>query len=113
MSLKARGAVAPKPDGRGGRTVSSAAVADLANRAGQGSAQSRPERRAQLLLTTDEAAGYLNVSARTVKNLMCDGRIAYVKIGRATRIQVTDLDDYVARNRRRHRTRTGPVTTRG
>lgn len=63
------------------------------------------------MLTTDEAAAYLNVSARTVKNLMCDGRIAYVKIGRATRIQVTDLDEYVARNRRRHRMRVGPVST--
>lgn len=55
------------------------------------------------LLTTDQAAEYLNVSVRTVKNLMSNGRIAYVKIGRATRIRVEDLDGYIARNRHKKR----------
>ncbi|MGH9130092.1 MAG: helix-turn-helix domain-containing protein [Acidimicrobiales bacterium] len=53
------------------------------------------------LLSTDQAAQYLNVSVRTVKNLMSDGRIAYVKIGRATRIPVEDLEGYITRNRRK------------
>lgn len=57
------------------------------------------------LLTTDQAAGYLQVSVRTVKNLMCDGQIAYIKIGRATRIHRQDLDEYIARNRRKQRSR--------
>ncbi|MGH9074055.1 MAG: helix-turn-helix domain-containing protein [Acidimicrobiales bacterium] len=57
------------------------------------------------LLTTDQAAQYLQVSVRTVKNLMGDGRVAYVKIGRVTRIHRQDLDEYIARNRRKHRSR--------
>lgn len=57
------------------------------------------------LLTTPQAAEYLQVSVRTVKGLLSEGRIAYVKIGRATRIHIGDLDDFVAQNRRRHRTR--------
>lgn len=57
------------------------------------------------LLTTPQAAEYLQVSIRTVKGLLSDGRIAYVKIGRATRIHIEDLDDFVVQNRRKHRTR--------
>ncbi|MGH9062574.1 MAG: helix-turn-helix domain-containing protein [Acidimicrobiales bacterium] len=57
------------------------------------------------LLTTEQAAQYLQVSVRMVKNLMGDGRVAYVKIGRATRIHREDLDEYIARNRRKHRSR--------
>jgi excisionase family DNA binding protein len=34
------------------------------------------------LLTTEQAADILAVSVRTVKNLMFDGKLAYVKIGR-------------------------------
>lgn len=55
------------------------------------------------LLTTDQTAEYLHVSARTVKNLLADGRLAYIKIGRATRIQRQDIDGYIARNRRKQR----------
>ena len=55
------------------------------------------------LLTTEVAAELLCVSVRTVKNLLSDGRIPYVKIGRATRIHPQDLDDYIARNRRKRR----------
>lgn len=57
------------------------------------------------LLTTVQAAEYLQVSVRMVKNLMGDGRIAYIKIGRATRVHIGDLDDYVAPNRRKQRIR--------
>jgi excisionase family DNA binding protein len=55
------------------------------------------------LLTTDETAEYLHVSARTVKNLLAGGRLAYIKIGRATRIHRQDIERYVARNRRKQR----------
>jgi excisionase family DNA binding protein len=55
------------------------------------------------LLTTSEAADYLSVSARTVKQLMTAGRLHYVKIGRATRIDRRDLDNFVAQNRRKQR----------
>jgi excisionase family DNA binding protein len=56
-----------------------------------------------VLLTTEQAAEYLQVSVRTIKNLMGDGRLAFVKIGRATRIHRHDLDEYIARNRRKQR----------
>lgn len=55
------------------------------------------------LLTTSQAAEYLHISVRTVKNLLSEGSIAYVKIGRATRIHRDDLDEFVSRNRRRER----------
>jgi excisionase family DNA binding protein len=56
-------------------------------------------------LTTAQAADYLQVSVRTVKGLLSDGQIAYVKIGRTTRIHIEDLDYFVAQNRRKYRTR--------
>jgi excisionase family DNA binding protein len=55
------------------------------------------------LLTTEQAAELLAVSVRTVKNLMIDGKLAYVKIGRATRVDPVDVDKYVTRNRRKQR----------
>jgi len=57
------------------------------------------------LLTTSQVAEYMQVSVRTVKGLLSEGRIAYVKIGRATRIHIEDLEHFVAQNRRKHRTR--------
>lgn len=55
------------------------------------------------LFTTDQAAEYLQISVRSVKNLLGDGRIPFIKIGRATRIHRDDLDGFIARNRRRQR----------
>lgn len=55
------------------------------------------------LLTTEKAAHYLGVSARTVKNLMADGRLPFVKIGRSTRLDPADLNDFIAQNRRKQR----------
>lgn len=55
------------------------------------------------LVTTAQAAEYLQVSVRTMKNLMSEGQIAYIKIGRVTRIHRHDLDEYIARNRRKQR----------
>ena len=46
------------------------------------------------LLTTSQAAEYLHVSVRTAKNLLSDGSIAYVKIGRATRVHRDDLEEF-------------------
>lgn len=56
------------------------------------------------LLTIQQAASYLAVSIRTVKQLLSDGRVAYVKIGRATRITKDDLDGYIDQNKRKRRT---------
>jgi excisionase family DNA binding protein len=55
------------------------------------------------LLTTEQAAEYLGVSARTVKQLMSRGQMPYVKIGRSTRLDPGDLDDFIARNRQKQR----------
>jgi excisionase family DNA binding protein len=59
--------------------------------------------RRHVLLTTEVAAEYLAVSVRTIKNLLCDGKLPYVKVGRATRIDTADIDEYIERNRRRNR----------
>ena len=58
-----------------------------------------------LLLTSEQVAEHLQVSLRTVKNLMSDGQIAYIKVGRATRIHRNDFEEYIARNRRKQRNR--------
>ena len=42
-------------------------------------------------------------SGRTVKNLMSGGKLAYVKVGRATRVDLEDINQYVTRNRRKVR----------
>ncbi len=62
-----------------------------------------PELTTSMLLTAEQAAEYLQVSLRTVKNLMSDGQLAYIKVGRATRIHRNDLDEYVIHNRRKQR----------
>jgi excisionase family DNA binding protein len=59
-----------------------------------------PERR---LLALDEAAEYLGIRPRTLEKLAHDGQMPYVKLGRATRYNLADLDAYVDRNRRRNR----------
>jgi excisionase family DNA binding protein len=61
------------------------------------------------LLSTEQAAQYVGVSTRTVKNLMSGGQIHYVKIGRSTRLDPIDLDAFIARNRRKQRHRRRPV----
>ena len=58
-----------------------------------------------LLLTSEQVAEHLQVSLRTVKNLMSDGQLAYIKVGRATRIHRNDIEEYIARNRRKQRNR--------
>jgi excisionase family DNA binding protein len=55
------------------------------------------------LLDVRAAAEYLSVSVRTVKNLLSEGKLPYVKIGRATRLTAEDLDGYISQNRRRNR----------
>ena len=55
------------------------------------------------LLTTEQAAEVLAVSVRTVKNLFSEGALAYVKIGRATRVDLSDVEQYIVRNRRKQR----------
>ena len=55
------------------------------------------------LLTTDQVAAYLQISVRSVKSLLSDGQVPFIKLGRMTRIHRDDLDAFIARNRRRQR----------
>ena len=59
---------------------------------------------ARRLLALDEAAGGSSASdLGRSKKLAHDGHMPYVKLGRATRYDLADLDAYVDRNRRRNR----------
>jgi excisionase family DNA binding protein len=51
------------------------------------------------LLTVEEAAERLGTSARFVRRLIAERRIAYTKLGRHVRIAARDLDAFVASGR--------------
>jgi excisionase family DNA binding protein len=57
------------------------------------------------LLTTEQAAIRLQVSVRMMKTLLSNGRVTFVKVGRATRIEARDLDAFIAQNRQKQRRR--------
>jgi excisionase family DNA binding protein len=51
------------------------------------------------LLTTEEAAQYLAISASTLYGWVWQRRIPFVKIGRALRFDLRDLEAFVEVNR--------------
>jgi excisionase family DNA binding protein len=51
-----------------------------------------------VLLTVEEAAEYLGISAGTLRNWISMRRIEHVKIGRLTRLTQAALDRYIAAN---------------
>ena len=51
------------------------------------------------LLTVEEAADRLGTSARFVRRLIAERRIAYIKVGRHVRIADTDLAGFVTAGR--------------
>ena len=51
------------------------------------------------LLTMEEVAERLNTTARHVRRLVFERRIAYVKVGRHVRIATRDLDAFIAARR--------------
>jgi excisionase family DNA binding protein len=55
--------------------------------------------RMERLLTVEEAAERLGTSARFIRRLIAERRIAYTKLGRHVRIAGRDLDAYVASGR--------------
>jgi excisionase family DNA binding protein len=55
--------------------------------------------RMERLLTVEEAAERLGTSARFIRRLIAERRIAYTKLGRHVRIATRDLDAYVASGR--------------
>lgn len=48
-----------------------------------------------LLLTVDEAAAELRISRAQVYNLMADGHLPYVKIGRLRRLRRATIEAYI------------------
>jgi excisionase family DNA binding protein len=48
------------------------------------------------LLSVEQAAEYLGVSAGTLRNWLSARRIAYVKVGRLTRLSSDTLDRFIA-----------------
>ena len=51
------------------------------------------------LLSIEQAAERLGTSARFVRRLVFERRIAFVKVGRHVRIRPTDLDTFIAAGR--------------
>ena len=51
------------------------------------------------LLSVEQAAERLGTSARFVRRLVFERRIAYVKVGRHVRITARDLDAFIAASR--------------
>ena len=51
------------------------------------------------LLSIEQAAERLGTSARFVRRLVFERRIAYVKVGRHVRITARDLDAFIAASR--------------
>ena len=51
------------------------------------------------LLTPGEAAGFLSVSTRTLSRIVQQGDLPIIRVGGSNRFTMTDLTDYIARNR--------------
>ncbi len=51
------------------------------------------------LLTCDEAAQRMKISARQMRRLVAERRIAFHRLGRSVRLAPSDLDAYVAASR--------------
>jgi excisionase family DNA binding protein len=60
---------------------------------------SETERGSQRLMSVGAAAEYLGVSRATVERLVYRGELPILKIGRATRYDIDDLDRYIENNR--------------
>lgn len=51
------------------------------------------------LVTVEDAAEYLELSRSKVYELLADGELPSVRIGRSRRVSVSDLEEFVARHR--------------
>ena len=58
-----------------------------------------PEKR---LYSIDEAAIYLGRSVWSVRELIWGGQLPYVKVGRRIHLDITDLDEWIAKNKVKH-----------
>ena len=48
------------------------------------------------LLTVEQAADYLNITAHFVRRLIRERRIPFLKVGRLVRLRRTDIEAYLA-----------------
>lgn len=48
------------------------------------------------LLTVEQAADYLNITAHFVRRLIRERRIPFLKVGRLVRLRRTDMESYLA-----------------
>lgn len=60
--------------------------------------------RPNMLLTTEEAAAYIGLSARTLSTWRSTGRhgLRYIKVGSRVRYRVEDLDEWLASRCQEH-----------
>jgi excisionase family DNA binding protein len=65
----------------------------------QETASARDPNNAPRFLKTEEAASYIGTTARHMRRLVAERRIASYKIGRPVRISTADLDQWMADRR--------------
>lgn len=51
-------------------------------------------------LTTEEAANYLKITIGTLRNWTSNGRITFYKLGRSNRYLLSDLVEFLLKNKR-------------
>ena len=51
------------------------------------------------LLTPKEAAGFLSISARTIKRLVSEGSLPAVRVRSSMRFKLQDLETYIEQSR--------------
>jgi excisionase family DNA binding protein len=57
----------------------------------------RPPRSRAPLLTAAEVAEFLNMSVRSVRRMLADGRLPFVRIGRSVRVRSEALEAMIER----------------
>ena len=51
------------------------------------------------LLTVKQAADYLGISVYTMRNWLSQRRLTFLKVGRCTRLEQTDLEEFAQKNK--------------
>jgi excisionase family DNA binding protein len=63
------------------------------------------------LVTVHDAAQYLSISVSTLYGWVYQRRITFVKVGRALRFDIADLDKFIQTGRTQARPRPGDIET--
>lgn len=62
----------------------------------------KADKRTKRLYSVPEAAAYLDISPRKAWDLVWDGKLPYVPLGRLVKVDQADLDDYIERSKVRN-----------